>query len=63
MTTYRTFKRAARSFEEFGRTRKTTVDRGLTLEEAREACRRFNDDRTPAQVSAGLKLEFEREGL
>lgn len=61
METYRTFKRSTRNFEEFSRARKTTVDRGLTLEEARRQCAAFNDNRTQAQIRRGTKLEFTAE--
>jgi len=56
---YRTFKRAARSWEEFASARKTTDIRGLTYEEACARCREWNKSRTPAQVRRGMKLEFE----
>lgn len=61
MTTYRTFKRSCTSFREFATARKITDRRGLTLAEARKRCDDFNDHRTPAQVTKGTKLEFERE--
>ncbi|MDO8597530.1 MAG: hypothetical protein Q7R45_13015 [Sulfuricaulis sp.] len=58
MRNYKTFLRSANSFEEFARARKITVDRGLTEEEARRACSRYNDNRTPAQIRKGTKLEY-----
>lgn len=61
MTTYKTFLRSARNFEEFARARKTTVGRGLTLEEARRRCRDYNQRRDGAQVAKGTKMEFEHE--
>lgn len=61
MPTYRTFKRSARNFEEFATARKTTVDRGLTLSEARARCDAFNNHRTAQERSRGTKLEFEAE--
>lgn len=61
MQTYRTFKRSARSFEEFARARKITEERGLTYEQARQRCQEYNDNRTAAQIHKGTKLEFERE--
>lgn len=61
MIRYRTFKRSATDFESFARARKITVDTGLTYEEARAACDRFNANRTPAQIRKGTKLEFTRE--
>jgi hypothetical protein len=61
MATYRTFKRSARNWGEFSSARKITVDRGLTEDEARRACDRFNNNRTAAQVRRGTKLEYIRE--
>jgi hypothetical protein len=58
---YKTFKRSARSFEEFARARKITVDTGLTADEARRACDKFNNSRTRAQIRRGTKLEFTEE--
>lgn len=58
---YRTFKRSARNWREFGRARKVTESRGLTYEQAREECERYNDNRTARQVARGTKLEFEKE--
>ncbi len=59
--TYKTFLRSARNWEEFSSSKKRTVDRGLTYDEARRACQAYNKSRTPAQVRAGTKLEFEQE--
>ena len=61
MTKYRVFKRSATSFETFSAARKTTIRRGLTIAEARQMCQDFNDNRTPAQVRNGTKLEFTSE--
>jgi hypothetical protein len=61
MTRYRTFKRSCRNWKEFGSARKITDQRGLTYEEAFMRCQEWNKDRTPAQVNAGTKLEFEKE--
>lgn len=61
MPTYRTFKRSASSWDTFARARKITYDRGLTADEARRQCQRWNAERTPAQVRNGTKLEFEQE--
>jgi hypothetical protein len=60
-TTYRTFRRSARNWEQFASARKITVRRGLTYDEARRMCMEFNDNRTPAQVRRGTKMEFEAE--
>lgn len=60
--TYRTFIRSAKDFEEFSKARKTTVNRGLTAEEAREQCYLYNTNRSQAQINAGTKMEFETEG-
>lgn len=61
MKRYRVFKRSATNFEEFSSARKTTIRRGLTIDEARRMCAEFNDNRTPAQIRAGTKLEFTEE--
>lgn len=59
--TYRTFIRSVRNWREYSTARKTTVDRGLTIDEARRACDRFNESRTPQQVRKGTKMEFTAE--
>jgi len=61
MTRYRTFKRSCRDWEEFSAARKITDMRGLTEEEAWKRCDKWNKNRTPAQVRAGTKLEYEKE--
>ncbi len=61
MTTYRTFKRSCRNWSEFASATKHYQEDGLTLEEAREQCCNFNDNRTPQEIENGTKLEFERE--
>ncbi len=57
-TKYKTFTRSCNSFEEMARANKRTVDRNLTIEEARRQCTEFNDHRTPTQVRRGTKMEF-----
>jgi len=59
--TYYTFKRSARNFEEFAKAEKIPVDSGLTLTEAREQCREFNNNRSAAEIEAGTKMEFDLE--
>jgi hypothetical protein len=61
MTTYRTFKRSCRNWQEFATARKITVSTGLTYEEAREECREYNENRTSQQISKGTKMEFDSE--
>jgi len=61
MTTYRTFIRSAKNFEEFATARKSTVRRGMSYDEARDLCAEYNDNRTKAQIAKGTKMEFERE--
>ena len=58
---YRTFKRSCRNFKEFSKSRKMTVDTGLTLEEARRQCEEYNKNRTSAQIRKGTMMEFESE--
>lgn len=57
---YRVFSRSARNWQEFANARKRTIDTGLTYEQARRACREFNENRTPAQIKRGTKYEFEQ---
>jgi hypothetical protein len=59
--TYKVFKRSAKNWEEFGSSQKTTIRRGLTLAEARQMCKEFNENRTTTQINAGTKLEFTAE--
>jgi len=61
MTTYRTFKRSCRNWQEFASARKLTQETGLTLEQAKQRCEDFNNNRTSAQVRKGTKLEFTME--
>jgi hypothetical protein len=61
METYRTFLRSCRNWQEFANTPKIEQDTGLTLQEAREACKDFNDNRTESERENGTKLEFEAE--
>lgn len=58
---YKTFKRSATNWEEFATARKVTVEIGLTEEQARERCDRFNENRTSAQIRKGTKLEYTKE--
>lgn len=55
---YKTFLRSATSFGSFAKARKTTVDTGLTYDEARRACDNYNTNRTSAQIRRGTKMEF-----
>lgn len=50
MTTYRTFKRSCRNWQQFASARKITESTGLTAAQAIDECRRFNDNRTPAAL-------------
>lgn len=59
--TYYTFKRSARSFEDFAKAERVTVETGLTFADAQDACRDFNTTRTEAEIEAGTKLEFTEE--
>ena len=61
MDTFRTFIRSATSFESFSKAEKIAQSCGLTLTEARYQCKRFNENRTPEQIAAGTKMEFEKE--
>ncbi len=55
---YRTFKRSCTNWKEFASARKLTEDIGLTYEQARERCGRFNNNRTSKQIRKGTKMEF-----
>lgn len=57
-TFYKTFKRSATSFDSMVNARKITVDTGLTEAQARAQCQEFNNNRTPAQIRKGLKMEY-----
>lgn len=61
MERYRTFKRSVKSFEDYGKKRKMTVDTGLTFSEAQRQCDRFNKNRNARQKRNGTMMEFERE--
>jgi len=61
MPTYKTFKRAATNFEEFASARKLTVETGLSYDEARAKCERFNNNRSASQIRRGVKMEFTAE--
>lgn len=61
MTSYRTFKRSCRNWQEFASARKITVSRGLSMDEARRQCEQFNTRRTAAQIRRGTKMEFTAE--
>jgi len=58
---YKTFIRSATNWQQFSSGRKQTVDVGLTIDEARRACERFNQNRTTAQTKRGTKMEFTAE--
>lgn len=58
---YRTFKRSATNFNQFSTARRYHDANGLTYQQAQERCKQFNDNRTPAQIRRGTKLEFEKE--
>lgn len=55
---YKTFKRSRTGWNSFSSARKITFDTGLTYDEARRQCEAFNNNRTPAQIRRGTKLEF-----
>jgi hypothetical protein len=61
METYRTFLRTCRNWQEFANAPKIEQASGLTLQEAREVCKEYNDNRTEIEQDNGTKLEFEAE--
>lgn len=60
-STYHTFLRSARNFEEFASADKIEQDVGLSHSEAMSACQGFNSSRTAAEIELGTKMEFEKE--
>lgn len=58
---FRTFKRSCTDWRTFARARKITEETGLTYEQAAQRCKDFNNNRTPAQIRKGTKLEFESQ--
>jgi len=56
---YKTFIRSMKSPTSISRPR--TVDRGLTYDEAKRACARFNADRTTRQINSRTEMGFTRE--
>ena len=61
MTTYRTFLRTCKSFEEFAKAEKVEQETGLTIDEARTQCDEYNKNRSEEEKEAGTKMEFEAE--
>lgn len=61
MQKYRTFTRSCRNWTEFANANKRTVRTDLTIEEAREMCKEFNDNRNSVQIRKGTKMEFTAE--
>ena len=61
MTKYLVFSRSCRNWDKYGTSRKKTIRRGLTIEEARRMCADFNGNRSSAQVKRGMKYEFTAE--
>lgn len=59
--TYKTFLRSCTHWQSFASARKITQDRGLTFEQAYEACKNYNANRTAAQIRKGTKMEFTAE--
>ena len=55
---YKVFRRSATNWESFAEARKTIIRRNLTLQEARQMCANYNDNRNPALIKAGTKYEF-----
>jgi len=58
---YRTFLRTAKNWTEFANNPKVEQETGLTFQEAREACKDYNDNRSETERDDGTKLEFEKE--
>lgn len=58
---YRTFIRSCTNWTEFANSPKVTQETGLTLQEARERCKEFNDNLTDEEKEKGTKMEFDEE--
>ena len=58
---YKTFLRSCTNWQEFASARKITQETGLSYEEAQRRCADYNDNRKPAQIRKGTKMEFTRE--
>jgi hypothetical protein len=58
---YKTFLRSCTDWKSFSSARKITQDTGLSYEDAQRRCADYNDNRTPAQIRKGTKMEFTRE--
>lgn len=54
------FKRSATNFAQLARARKMTVRERVPIDEAIRICDAFNNNRTPAQIRQGTKMEFEK---
>ena len=61
MYTYKTFLRSSVNWGQFSSARKMTQERGLTYEQAKEACATYNKARTIRQIKRGTMLEFTLE--
>jgi hypothetical protein len=59
---YVVFSRAARNWEEFSSANKRIIRKGLTREQARSICSKFNDNRTDLQRKSGVAYEFCQAG-
>lgn len=55
---YKTFKRSCTGWEQFAKSRKITQSTGLTYAQAKQECEDYNNNRTPAQIRKGTKMEF-----
>lgn len=58
MRKFKTIKRSYLSWEEIATARTITVERGLTVSEAFDACKLFNANRTRAQIKRGTRLGY-----
>jgi hypothetical protein len=58
---YYTFLRAANNWKDFANNPKIVQETGLTLAEARERCKEYNENLSEDEKDKGIKLEFESE--
>jgi hypothetical protein len=55
---YKVFKRSCSDWKSYRPSRKITVTTGLTLQEAQQMCKEYNNNRTQRQINRGTKMEF-----
>lgn len=62
MDEYFTFIRTCNNWQQFANAEKRVVDQGLTLVEAQETAREWNENRSAEEIENGTMMEFAMEG-